>query len=305
MKLFSKNYLIVIAVLIGMFAYFSILSSYASQTYQIAGIALIFGLAIGSFLNVLIYRLPIMLENQWQKDCAEFLGQSIPEKPIFNLTRPASACPHCQSLVQAWQNIPIISFLILRGKCANCHNKISWQYVSVETLTGLFFMLLALKLGLSYSFAAYVVLISLLIALAVIDLNSHLLPDVITLPLIWLGLLVNYFDVIVDLETAFLGTLLGYLILYVVANLFFWITKREGMGAGDFKLLAALGAWLGWHQLPLIIFLSAGCSALVGLILIWRNKMTWQTPQAFGPYLVGAAGVSIFLDDYLPIWHWI
>ena len=221
----------------------------------------IFGLMVGSFLNVVIYRLPIMLKNQWNRECEEWLGThdtAVEDiaKP-FNLIIPRSRCPNCGHKITALENIPILSYVVLRGRCTLCEAPISMQYPLIETLTGVLSLLVAWHFGYSWPTAAALLLTWALIALSVIDLQTKLLPDSITLPFLWVGLLVNMGHTFTNLESAVIGAVFGYLSLWSIYHLFKFLTGKEGMGYGDFKLLALFGAWLGWQALPLIIILSS------------------------------------------------
>lgn len=252
----------------------------------------VLGLVVGSFLNVVIHRLPIILENQWKRDCKTWLdGQDAPlseDSRSYNLIVPRSTCPHCGHKITALENIPIISYLILRGKCAQCSASISVQYPLVEASSAILALLVAWQFGYSWQSAAAIVLTWSLIALSVIDIRTGLLPDAITLPLMWLGILVNIEGTFTDLTSSVLGAAIGYLSLWFIYHIFKQITGKEGMGYGDFKLLAMLGAWLGWQNLPLIVILSSFLGAIVGVALIIFKKHSRDIPIPFGPYLAGA-----------------
>lgn len=264
------------------------------------GFALILGLLIGSFLNVVIHRLPLMMQSEWHRDCRELLALT-PEQPEasgpFNLLRPRSACPHCQTPIKSWQNIPVVSWLLLRGKCASCGHAISIQYPLVELLSGTLTLLAAWQLGVTATTLAVWLLGWTLIAAALIDLKTTLLPDILTLPLLWLGLLLALLGIgtPLSLKEAVIGAMAGYLTLWSVYWLFKLATGREGMGYGDFKLLAALGAWLGWQQLPLILLLSAGVGAVIGIGMILFLKHDKRIPIPFGPYLASAGLLAYYL----------
>lgn len=311
-----------------MFEFFQLLeSSLAAFT----GACAILGLMVGSFLNVVIYRLPKMLELGWQQQCAE-LAQMNADKaghssssdvhdpdrqrdnaalvsahaedgqtaaPPYNLVVPRSACPHCNHPISAWENIPIVSYLILRGKCKECGAAISARYPIIEGISGLLCAYAAWHFGFGLAAAGALLLIWALLALTAIDFDTQLLPDDITLPLIWTGLLFNLFDVFTNLPSAVLGAVFGYLALWSVYWLFKLVTGKEGMGYGDFKLLAALGAWLGWQMLPLIILLSSLVGALVGIILIVAAKHGRDIPIPFGPYLAGGGLIALFWGQLL------
>ncbi|MFV0276779.1 MAG: prepilin peptidase [Parahaliea sp.] len=257
-------------------------------------VMLMLGLVVGSFLNVVIYRLPLMLESGWRRDCCELLEleQEAPA-PAMNLATPNSRCPHCQAPIRPWQNIPVFSYLLLRGRCANCDVRISPRYPIVEVLTGLASLFLALHLGPSPALLGAVLLSWALIALTLIDIDHQLLPDNITLPLLWLGLLWNLFGVFAPLPDAVIGAVAGYLSLWSVYWLFKLLTGKEGMGYGDFKLLAALGAWLGWQALPMIILLSSLVGAIVGIVLMVVRRRGRDVPIPFGPYLAMAGWLAL------------
>lgn len=260
----------------------SILQSSPAALAVAVGLA---GLCVGSFLNVVIYRLPIMMERQWRSECASLDGREPEELPAFNLVTPPSRCPSCAAPVRFWQNIPVVSWLALRGKCAGCKAPISARYPAVELLGGALAVLFAWRFGYSAALAAGLVFAWALLALTFIDFDTQLLPDDITLPLMWLGLLVNTRGTFIDLQSAVLGAAGGYLILWSVYWAFRLIAKKEGMGYGDFKLLAAIGAWTGWQVLPFVVVVSAGLGAVIGSFLLWRAKKGSDTRIPFGPYL--------------------
>ncbi|VAW56777.1 Leader peptidase (Prepilin peptidase) / N-methyltransferase [hydrothermal vent metagenome] len=252
------------------------------------------GLSIGSFLNVVIYRLPIMLENEWRSDCNHFLEieQDSNTPAPFNLSKPDSSCPHCKHKIRAWENIPVISYLILRGKCSSCGTRISAQYPIIETVTGFLSLLIAYKFGITAETFFGLIFTWALIALTMIDAKTQLLPDNITLPLLWLGLLVNTSNLYTELNSSVLGAMLGYLILWSIYKLFKLVTGKEGMGYGDFKLLAALGAWMGWMMLPQIILLSSLVGATIGISMIIFRQHDKSEPIPFGPYLAIAGWIA-------------
>jgi leader peptidase (prepilin peptidase)/N-methyltransferase len=272
----------------------------------------ILGLLIGSFLNVVIYRLPRMLQREWRQQCQEFLASDNDTGPVatpvakaeqdgepFNLVTPRSACPACGSVIKAYQNIPIISYLFLQGRCANCSARIPARYPVIEALTGILSALIAWRFGYTIECTAALIMTWSLIALAVIDLDTQLLPDIITLPLLWLGLALSLFGnadgsvVFTDPRSAIVGGIAGYLSLWSIYQGFKLVTGKEGMGYGDFKLLAALGAWLGWQMLLLIVLLSAvvGLVAAMGM-KIFRGHDN-QIPIPFGPYLAAAGFIAM------------
>ncbi|MHB1676135.1 MAG: prepilin peptidase [Sulfuriferula sp.] len=254
----------------------------------------ILGLIVGSFLNVVIHRLPKIMEREWRAQCADLHGLTVPDQPAFSLAVPRSACPVCAHTLRAAENIPLFSYLWLRGKCAHCSARISLRYPVVEALTGALSGFAAGYFGYGIHAGAAILLIWALIALTFIDFDTQLLPDSITLPLLWLGLLFNLNGVFVPLETAVIGAIAGYLSLWSVYWLFRLITGKHGMGFGDFKLLAALGAWLGWSMLPLIILLSSAIGAIVGILMIIVAKRGKSVPIPFGPYLAGGGLVALF-----------
>ena len=254
----------------------------------------ILGLVVGSFINVVIYRLPKIMEREWHAQCADLQGLTMPDQPAFNLSVPRSACPVCAHTLRAAENIPLLSYLWLRGQCAHCGTRISLRYPVVEALTGALSSFAAAYFGYGIHAGAAILLIWALIALTFIDFDTQLLPDSITLPLLWLGLLFNLNSVFVPLEAAVIGAIAGYLSLWSVYWLFRLITGKHGMGFGDFKLLAALGAWLGWSMLPLIILLSSAIGAIVGILLIIVTKRGKSVPIPFGPYLAGGGLVALF-----------
>ncbi|MBS0298413.1 MAG: prepilin peptidase [Proteobacteria bacterium] len=259
----------------------------------------ILGLMIGSFLNVVIYRLPEMMKRSWLQQCAELQGKEAEVSPAFNLFTPRSACVQCGHKITAWENIPIISYLMLRGRCSHCHTRISPRYPIVEVITALMSGLVAWHYGYSFVAIAALILVWALIALAVIDLNTQLLPDDITLPLLWIGLLVNTNHGFTDIQSAVIGAVAGYLSLWSIYWCFKLTTGKEGMGYGDFKLLAAIGAWLGWSMLPIVILFSSLVGALVGIGLILTAKLNRNIPIPFGPYLVGGALIALFWGKQL------
>ena len=275
------------------------------------GSAVMLGLLVGSFLNVVIHRLPIMLERDWKAQCLEFLGDKIvvkqPEprgdQAKYNLVVPRSACPGCASPITALQNIPILSYAVLRGKCAACKMPISIRYPLVEALTGLLTGFLAWHYGVTAITVFAVVYLWALIALTFIDADTTLLPDDITQPLLWLGLLVNTGGVFVDIGSATVGAAAGYLILWSVYWAFKLITGKDGMGYGDFKLLAAIGAWLGWQLLPLVILLSAAVGTVVGIAGIVVKGRDKGAKLPFGPYLAAAGFIAMVWGQQLNAWY--
>ena len=251
------------------------------------------GLMVGSFLNVVIHRLPIMMERDWAAQCAEFKGEAVPVLEPLSLARPRSRCPHCGHPITALENIPVISWLVLRGRCKGCAAPISLRYPLIEALTGLLFGLAAWHFGFTAAGLGALVLIAALFALTVIDFDTQLLPDDITLPLLWIGLALNAFNVYTDLKSAVIGAMAGYLSLWAVYWGFKFTTGKEGMGYGDFKLLAALGAWLGWQMLPLTILLSSLVGAVVGISMMVIARHGRNVPIPFGPYLAAAGLIAL------------
>lgn len=258
-----------------------------------ASIAGIFGLLIGSFLNVVIHRLPKMMQRESDNYVAQESGQPLPHTDRYNLTVPRSACPHCGHRITAMENIPVISYLILRGKCSQCKAPISARYPVIELLTGALSAFLVWRFGTGLAGWAALGFTYLLIAMTFIDADTQLLPDDLTLPLLWLGLLVNLNGTFVPLRDAVIGAAAGYLSLWAIYWLFKILTGKEGMGYGDFKLLAALGAWFGWIMLPLIVLLSSVVGAVVGISLIVFSKHGRDKPIPFGPYLAAAGMITL------------
>jgi leader peptidase (prepilin peptidase)/N-methyltransferase len=268
--------------------------------------AAVIGLCVGSFLNVVVHRLPRMLERGWAQQCAELRGEEpVPSAP-YNLVVPRSKCPACNHAITAAENIPVVSWLALRGKCRACGARISARYPVVEILGGLLAALAVGHFGPTWQGLAACGLLWTLLALTFIDFDTQLLPDDLTLPLLWGGLLVNVSGVFVPLRDAVIGAIAGYLVLWSVYWLFKLIRGKEGMGYGDFKLLSALGAWLGWQMLPLIVLLSSVVGAAIGIGLVLTRGRDHNIPLAFGPYLAIAGGIALFagptlLRLYLPL----
>ncbi|MBF0469951.1 MAG: prepilin peptidase [Gammaproteobacteria bacterium] len=265
------------------------------------------GLIVGSFLNVVIHRLPIMMENGWKEECRQLLHDAAePTTPTesgeaqplgFSLYSPPSHCPHCKAPIKPYQNIPIVSFLFQRGKCSACKVKISWRYPLVELLTALLTVVVVSHFGISLTTMAATLLTWGLIALTFIDFDTQLLPDDITLPLLWLGLLLTISHTFTDPVSGIVGAVMGYLIFWSVYQAFKLLTGKEGMGYGDFKLLAMLGAWFGWQSLPLIIIISAGAGAIIGTLLILFKNHERQIPIPFGPYLAIAGWLTMLWGE--------
>ncbi|WP_428825685.1 prepilin peptidase [Azonexus sp. IMCC34842] len=265
----------------------------------LAAMAGLLGLCVGSFLNVVIHRLPKMMEQEWQAQCAELRDEPVPTAATLSLARPRSRCPACGHSITALENIPVLSYLLLRGECSACKAPISCRYPLIELLTGLLSAYAAWHFGPTIQTAGALLLLWSLIALATIDLDTQLLPDSITLPMLWLGLAFNIAATYVDLQSAVIGAMAGYLALWSVFWLFKLATGKEGMGYGDFKLLAALGAWLGWSMLPAIILLSSVVGAIVGISLIVAARHGRNVPIPFGPYLAAAGGIALFWGPQL------
>jgi leader peptidase (prepilin peptidase) / N-methyltransferase len=275
----------------------SLASFFAGYPAALPVTVLLLGLIVGSFLNVVIHRVPIMLERTWRRQCDELAEKSVPAEEAYNLMTPRSQCPACGHRISALENIPLLSFALLKGRCRGCGKPISWRYPLVELATGLLSAVVAWRFGLTLATAGALLLTWALIALSVIDYDHQLLPDNITLPFIWLGLLFNLAGTYVPIGSAVIGAVAGYVSLWTVYQLFKLMTGREGMGFGDFKLFAVFGAWLGWQQLPLIILLSSFVGALVGLggiLLLGRDR---SVPIPFGPFLCVAGWVALLWGD--------
>ena len=264
---------------------------------------LIFGAIIGSFLNVVILRLPRIMNSQWTSDARAWLDLESQPEQAFNLATPASHCPHCGTPIKPLHNIPILSFLFLRGRCAHCDAPISLQYPVIEILTAVLAAYLLVLHGLSAIALSGIIFTCSLLVLAVIDQRHKLLPDQITLPLLWLGLLVNLDSLYTTTQSAVIGAVVGYLSLWVVYWLFKLATGKEGMGYGDFKLVAAIGAWLGWKIVPLIIFLSSSVAAVVGVCAILFAGREKDLPLAFGPYLCISGWIALQWGDSIIAWY--
>ncbi|MGO0308610.1 prepilin peptidase [Endozoicomonas acroporae] len=272
-----------------------------TSTPYLTFVLTISGLIVGSFLNVVIHRLPIMMERQWQQQSEAILHpEKIPDPlPAFNLVVPASTCPSCQHKIRAWENIPVISYLFLRGKCSACRTPISLRYPAIEILSALMTVMIGLTYGVTLQTLVFCLFGWSLLTLTMIDYDTQLLPDDITLPLLWAGLIVNSFELVVTLEQALWGAIAGYLSLWSVYWVFKLVTGKEGMGYGDFKLLAALGAWLGWMKLPLIILLSSLVGTVAAILLIVSQRQERSNPIPFGPYLAIAGFVALVWGDQL------
>lgn len=265
-----------------------------SQPVYFAATCLLLGLVIGSFLNVVIHRLPQMLEREWLAQSAEISGEQLPPQEPLSLSRPRSRCPKCGHKISALENIPILSWLALRGRCSACQAHISVRYPLVEAATGLFSAYAGWHFGFTLAAAGALLFIWAMIILTCIDFDTQLLPDDITLPLLWTGLLFNLGGTFTDLQSSVIGAIAGYLSLWAVYWGFRLATGKEGMGYGDFKLLAAIGAWFGWQLLPLTILLSSFVGALVGVSLIIVARRGREVPIPFGPYLAAAGVLAMF-----------
>ncbi|WP_333878988.1 prepilin peptidase [Methylobacter sp.] len=275
------------------------LSTFLNIPSLFSALAGVIGLLVGSFLNVVIYRLPIMMQRGWRKECLEYLQidpestqEAVAEEP-FNLVLPLSRCPDCNTPIKPYQNIPVISYLFLRGKCAECGCHISIRYPIIEALTALASIIVAWHFGYTPQAIFALFLTWSLIALIFIDIDHQLLPDSITLPLLWLGLCLSLFNIFTDAHASIIGAVAGYIALWAVFHLFKLVTGKEGMGYGDFKLLALFGAWLGWQYLPIIILLSSLVGAVVGVSMIIFVKHDHNIPIPFGPYLAAAGWIAL------------
>jgi leader peptidase (prepilin peptidase)/N-methyltransferase len=278
-----------------------------NSTPALVGVVFVLGLLVGSFLNVVIHRVPVMLERTWRREALAASGsEPVPEEAPYDLIQPRSACPACKAPITALQNIPVVSWLVLKGRCASCRAPISVRYPLVEVLTALLSGLVAWQFGFGWTTAAALVLTWFLIALAFIDMDTQLLPDSLTLPLLWMGLLaalvlpqVDGARLPVDLRSAVIGAIAGYLSLWSVYQLFKLLTRKEGMGFGDFKLLAALGAWLGWQALIPIVLAAAVVGAVVGIAAMLVRRHKASIPMAFGPYLAAAGWLMLVFGPQL------
>jgi len=274
----------------------------------------LFGLLLGSFLNVVIFRYPIMLFREWETMAQEILqdrgfkiiapAKAFDQQPeMFNLVVPRSACPHCEHPISSFENIPVISYLLLRGRCKGCAKPISARYPFIELLTAVSFALVAWHFAFGWQLVVAMLLTGYFIAMSMIDIDHQILPDLMTLPLVWLGLLCAYFSVFISLQDAVIGAIAGYLILWIIYWIFKLLTGKEGMGYGDFKLLAAIGSFVGWQQLPLVIILSAGVGALLGGSLLLLQKKGKETKIPFGPYLAIAGWIALLWGEPILDWY--
>jgi len=272
------------------------------------GITFVFSLMIGSFLNVVIFRLPKMLEQGWKRECREFLADEVStptntgDEEIITLSTPSSTCPSCQHKIRFYENIPLISWLFLRGKCSQCQSNISLRYPLVELATAILSVVIAANFGVTFTTLMLLVLTWGLISLTLIDYDHMLLPDQITLPLLWLGLLININGAIVPLSDAVIGAVAGYMSLFSVFWLFKLVTGKDGMGHGDFKLVAVFGAWIGWQLLPLLILMASAVGAIIGIsLMVFKNHQREQAIP-FGPYLAIAGWITLIWGN--GIWSW-
>ncbi|WP_299810580.1 A24 family peptidase [uncultured Shewanella sp.] len=296
-----------------------LISVFSQTPWLFISLSFVFAAVIGSFLNVVIHRMPVMMKREWQQECNHYLSEykkqvfdsnkKLLEAPIdafpekYNLVVPGSACPKCKTNIKAIHNLPILGWLILKGKCAACSNPISARYPIVELLTGALVAFLAWHFGPTLEFALTTLLTFCLIALTGIDLDEMLLPDQITLPLLWLGLIVNLGGTFATTSDALIGAAAGYLSLWSVFWLFKLLTGKEGMGYGDFKLLAVFGAWFGWQVLPLVILLSSLVGAIVGIALILFKKLNHGNPIPFGPYIAAAGWIAMIWGESITNWY--
>ncbi len=280
----------------------TIVEYFQADTATLVIVAALFGLIVGSFLNVVIHRLPVMMEQEWHSPCAELLGTDGPQQEPterFDLLRPRSRCPQCGHMITALENIPVLSYLALRGKCSACGSAISMRYPLVELLSAALSAIVAWHFGFGWPMAGALLLTWALIALSFIDFDKQLLPDSITLPFLWLGIGLSLFGLYTNTASSVIGAMAGYLALWAVYHLFRLLTGKEGMGHGDFKLLALLGAWLGWKMLPLIVLLSSAVGAVIGITLILSRGQDKNIPIPFGPYLAIAGWLGLLWGENL------
>jgi leader peptidase (prepilin peptidase) / N-methyltransferase len=265
---------------------------------------IVFGLVIGSFLNVVAYRLPVMLERAWRLEVTEATGQPAEEDGLparYNLCMPRSACPHCGHVLRFWENVPVISYVLLRGRCSTCRAPIGIRYPLIELASASLAALTLFRFGPSGAALAAFGLCAAMLAMSAIDIETRLLPDSLTLSLLWAGLIVNFADTFASLRAAVAGAIVGYVFLWCVYWLFRFARGIEGMGYGDFKLLAALGAWLGWAALPQIVLIAAVTGAVVGLAATWLGRMRFEEPLPFGPFLAAGGAATLFFGT--PLFH--
>ncbi len=266
----------------------------------VVGALFVVGLMVGSFLNVVIHRLPLMMERDWKAQCQEYLGETPPEQgQPLSLARPRSRCPSCGHRIPFYENVPVLSYLWLRGKCSSCRQSISLRYPLIELLTGVLSAVIAWHFGFGWQTAAALLLTWALIALSMIDVDHQLLPDSITLPVLWLGLVLSLFPVFADMRSSLIGAVAGYLSLWTIYQVFRLLTGKEGMGFGDFKLLALLGAWMGWQSLPMIVLLSSAVGAVLGGAMIAIQGRDRRQPIPFGPYLAIAGWIALLWGEQI------
>ncbi|MDR8728171.1 prepilin peptidase [Burkholderia pseudomultivorans] len=260
--------------------------------------AVVLGLCVGSFVNVVVHRLPVMMQRAWQPEIAEATGNAdVPDDgypPRYDLCRPRSACPHCGHVLRAWENIPLVSYLLLRGRCRQCGHAIGLRYPLVELAGGLLAAGALAAFGPTGTALAVFGLCAALLAMSAIDIRTGYLPDSMTLPLLWAGLALNLADTLTSLRSAVIGAMAGYLFLWSIYWLFKWLRGIEGIGFGDLKLLAALGAWMGWAALPQVVLFAAVTGAIVGLVATWRGRMRFEEPIPFGPFLAAGGVATLF-----------
>lgn len=283
---------------------------YALLSHPVYGmifIALI-GACVGSFLNVVILRLPVMMQREWEAQCAAFVESSPSPadettgsavESVFNLNKPRSRCPSCKSPLKSWHNIPVLSWVLLGGRCSNCRVAISWRYPLIELVTAIASVFLALHLGIGWQLFGALIFTWSLIALTVIDIDHQLLPDSITLPLLWAGLLANLFDLFAPIESAVIGAVAGYVGFWLIYQVHHRLTGREGLGYGDFKLLAAVGAWTGWELLPATILIASLSGTLIALLLMLLKRLNLRAPMSFGPFLAIAGWIALVFGEQL------
>ncbi|CAH2801142.1 MAG: Leader peptidase (Prepilin peptidase) (EC / N-methyltransferase (EC [uncultured Paraburkholderia sp.] len=260
--------------------------------------AIVIGLVIGSFLNVVVHRVPIMLERTWREEVSEAMDEPLEDDGLpdrYNLWVPRSACPHCGHVLSTWENLPVLSYVLLRGRCSACKTHVSLRYPLLEIASAALAVGALMLFGPTGTALAAFGLCATLLAMSAIDIDTHLLPDSMTLPLLWAGIIVNFNSMFASLQDAVLGAIFGYLVLWAVHWVFKLVRGVEGMGYGDFKLLAALGAWLSWAALPQIVLIAAVAGAVVGLAATWRGRMRFEEPLPFGPFLAAGGAVTLFL----------
>lgn len=277
----------------------------ATNTSAYIVFVFVLSLLVGSFLNVVIYRVPVMMKNAWQDEIDLHLkGEDyVSNRPTFNLIKPDSTCPKCQHTIRAWENIPVISWLFLRGKCSACKTPISFRYPFVELLTACLSALVAYELGFNEVAFGFILVTWLLVAMTFIDLDEMLLPDIFTLSMLWLGLLMAVHSPLMSIHDAVIGAAIGYMSLFSIYWGFKLLTGKEGMGYGDFKLLAAIGAWVGWQHLPIVILLSSVVGAIVGITLMIRKNQDSNMAIPFGPYLAAAGFLTMLYGDSIATWY--